>query len=58
LLSDAPQFNPVWQAQVRMGTLGFGKFDANVANDIAVQMLEQLRSDKMAAVAAGALRVE
>jgi hypothetical protein len=58
LLSDPPMLAPVWQAQVRMGTLGFGQFDAKVANDIALQILEQIRGDKMAAVVNGVLRVE
>ena len=58
LLSDPPALTTVWQGQVRMGTLGFGKFDAKVANDIAIQILELLRSEKLATVREGALQVE
>lgn len=57
LSADAP-YVPVWRARIRMGTLGFGQFDAKVANDIALQMLEQLRGDKLAAVTDGPLRAE
>ncbi len=38
---------PLWKADIRMATLGFGKFDETVANDIGRQMLERLRADGM-----------
>ncbi len=42
---DVAQGRTFWQAEVRMATLGFGKFDEKVAEDIALQLIERLRDD-------------
>lgn len=34
-----------WRGDIRLHTLGFGKFDEGVANDVASKVLERLRSD-------------
>jgi hypothetical protein len=54
-LINATSAAVVWRAEIQMSTLGFGKFDAKVANDIAIQMLERLRSDGIAALSEGPL---
>jgi hypothetical protein len=58
LLDDSGLKALVWQAQIRMGTMGFGSFDDKVADDIGLQLLEKLRTDRVAVVAGGTLRVE
>jgi hypothetical protein len=35
----------IWSADIRLHTLGFGKFDEKLAEDVAVKLLTQLRSD-------------
>lgn len=37
----------VWKADIELGTPGFGKFDADLADGIAVDLLKKLRDDKM-----------
>jgi hypothetical protein len=56
-LTDAAQ-RVLWQAEIRMATLGFGKFDDKVADDIAVQLLEKMRADKVVQLPAGAFRTQ
>ena len=38
---------PVWRADIELGTPGFGKFDADLADGIAVDLLTKLRDDKV-----------
>ncbi len=38
---------PVWRADIELGTPGFGKFDADLADGIAVDLLTKLRNDKV-----------
>lgn len=47
-----------WYADINMHTLGFGKFDEKVADDIAVKLLERLREDGLVSFAEGAPRVQ
>lgn len=47
VLQDRPGGFPYWQAGVRMATLGFGQFNDDVADDIATQLLQRLRADKL-----------
>jgi hypothetical protein len=48
-LRDGAGSMPYWQASIRMATLGFGQFNDGVADDIASQLLQRLRSDKILA---------
>ena len=34
----------IWIADIRLATLGFGKFDEDLANDVAVKFLEELKN--------------
>jgi hypothetical protein len=47
-----------WRAEVRMATMGFGKFDEKVADSVATQMLERLRADGIAQLLDGVFRTE
>jgi hypothetical protein len=47
-----------WRAEVQMATMGFGKFDERVADSVATQMLERLRSDGIAQLPEGSFRTE
>jgi len=47
-----------WYADITMHTLGFGKFDDKVANDIAIKLLERLRDDGLIALAERAPRLQ
>ncbi len=57
-LRDPAKSAVLWQADIRLATLGFGKFDNKVADDLSLQMLEKLRSDGIAKVSAGPLRTQ
>ena len=57
-LRDPARAAVLWQADIRMATLGFGKFDNKVADEISVQMLEKLRNDGIATVSGGPLRTQ
>jgi hypothetical protein len=37
----------IWKGEIRMGTLGFGKFDDSVADSIGVQIHDQLRQARL-----------
>jgi hypothetical protein len=46
-LVDRAAGSVTWRATIRMATLGFGKFDDKVANDVAIQILEKMREDNI-----------
>ena len=37
----------VWHADIRLATLGFGKFDEALATDLGIQLIEKLRNDSV-----------
>jgi hypothetical protein len=45
-----------WRADIDMRTLGFGSFDDKLADDIAVKLLERMRTDRIATLADGPFR--
>jgi len=57
-LIDTVRKPPVWRAEIRLATLGFGKFDQKVADDVASQLLDKLRSDGIARIPDGPIRTQ
>ena len=48
-LQDRFHDRPIWTAEIRMATLGFGQWGDGVADDIATQLIERLRADHLLA---------
>jgi|GEM_PF-6829275 len=48
-LQDRLYERPVWTAEIRMATLGFGQWGDGVADDVATQLIERLRDDHLLA---------
>jgi hypothetical protein len=48
-LQDRLHDRPIWTAEIRMATLGFGQWGDGVADDIATQLIERLRADHLLA---------
>ena len=49
-LIDPKSGSKLWHGDISLATPGYGKFDEDLANRIAVKLLEQLRHDKVARI--------
>lgn len=52
-IQDVGASKYLWSADIRLHTMGFGKFDDQLAEDIAVKLLAQLRADGVVSLPEG-----